>query len=55
MSSSSIGILTIGFTKKAAAGSKEFFTPEQGNVKISCTDDKGRNSDAYVTVNYVDY
>ena len=43
------------FYKKAAAGSKEFFTPEQGNVKISCTDDKGRNSDAYVTVNYVDY
>ncbi len=43
------------FYKKAAAGSKEFFTPEQGKVKISCTDDKGRNSDAYVTVNYVDY
>jgi len=43
------------FYKKTLAGSKEFFTPDQGRVKVSCTDDKGRNTDIWVTVNYVDY
>jgi len=43
------------FYKKALAGTKEFFTPEQGRTKISCTDDKGRNTDVWVKVRYVDY
>lgn len=27
-----------------------FFNPPMGNVKISCSDDKGRNTDIYITV-----
>lgn len=41
------------FYKQSPAGKKEFFTPEAGTVKISCTDDKGRNSDVWVKVKYV--
>ena len=29
------------FYKSADAGSRQFFIPEEGPVKISCTDDKG--------------
>ncbi len=41
------------FYKQKDARSKEFFTPEEGTVKISCTDDKGRNSDIWIKVKYV--
>lgn len=42
------------FYKAAAVHSKQFFIPEEGPIKISCTDDKGRNKDIWITVRYVD-
>jgi penicillin-binding protein 1C len=42
------------FYKATTAGSKQFFIPEEGPVKISCTDDKGRNRDIWIKVRYVD-
>ncbi len=41
------------FYKSCNAGEKQFFVPQEGTVKISCTDDKGRNRDIKITVNYV--
>lgn len=41
------------FYKSNNAGEKQFFVPEEGPVKISCTDDKGRNRDIKITVKYV--
>lgn len=41
------------YYKTANAGEKQFFIPEEGPVKISCTDDKGRNRDIKITVKYV--
>lgn len=41
------------FYKSANAGEKQFFVPEEGPVKISCTDDKGRNRDIRIIVKYV--
>jgi penicillin-binding protein 1C len=41
------------FYKAAPAKSKLFFTPEAGKIKISCTDDKGRNTDIRIEVRYV--
>jgi len=41
------------FYKACNAGEKQFFVPEEGPVKISCTDDKGRNRDIRITVKYV--
>lgn len=41
------------FYKAAPAGEKQFFMPEEGPVKISCTDDKGRNRDIRITVRFV--
>ncbi|HEY1115206.1 MAG TPA: penicillin-binding protein 1C, partial [Chitinophagaceae bacterium] len=41
------------FYKAAPAGEKLFFLPEEGPVKISCTDDKGRNRNIRIRVNYV--
>lgn len=41
------------FYKQADARTKQFFTPEEGKVKISCTDDKGRNTDIWINVKYV--
>jgi penicillin-binding protein 1C len=42
------------FYKTAEAGSKQFFLPSEGNIKISCTDDKGRNRDVKIMVRMVD-
>ena len=42
------------FYKTTDAGSKQFFLPTEGNIKISCTDDKGRNRDIKIVVKYVD-
>jgi len=41
------------FYKAGEAGSKQFFVPEEGPVKISCTDDKGRNRNIWIRVRYV--
>jgi penicillin-binding protein 1C len=41
------------FYKSSNAGEKQFFIPDEGPVKISCTDDKGRNRDIKITVKYV--
>jgi penicillin-binding protein 1C len=41
------------FYKSCNAGEKQFFIPEEGLVKISCTDDKGRNRNIKITVRYV--
>ena len=42
------------FYKATPVNSKQFFVPDEGPVKISCTDDKGRNKDIWITVRYVD-
>jgi len=41
------------FYKATEAKDKQFFVPEEGPVKISCTDDKGRNRDVWIKVRYV--
>ncbi|MDP4260950.1 MAG: penicillin-binding protein 1C [Bacteroidota bacterium] len=41
------------FYKASNAGEKQFFVPDEGAVKISCTDDKGRNRDIKIMVKYV--
>jgi len=41
------------FYKSGNAGEKQFFIPDEGPVKISCTDDKGRNRDIWIKVTYV--
>lgn len=41
------------FYKSSNAGEKQFFVPLEGPVKISCTDDKGRNRDIRIMVKYV--
>ena len=41
------------FYKASDARTKQFFIPEEGPVKISCTDDKGRNKDIWIQVRYV--
>jgi penicillin-binding protein 1C len=41
------------FYKSCNAGDKQFFIPQEGPVKISCTDDKGRNRDIKIIVKYV--
>lgn len=41
------------FYKASNAGDKQFFVPDEGPVKISCTDDKGRNRDIWIKVRYV--
>ncbi|HVU99400.1 MAG TPA: penicillin-binding protein 1C [Puia sp.] len=41
------------FYKSGEAGAKEFFFPGEGPVKISCTDDKGRNRNVWIRVRYV--
>ena len=41
------------FYKAADANSRQFFIPDEGPIKISCTDDKGRNRDIWIKVRYV--
>ncbi len=41
------------FYKSAGANEKIFFIPPAGQVKVSCADDRGRNSDALITVTYI--
>ncbi len=42
------------FYKSADAHAKPFFIPDEGPVKISCTDDKGRNRNIWIRVRFVD-
>ena len=41
------------FYKRADAHAKQFFEPADTRIKISCTDDKGRNNDIWIKVKYV--
>src|SRR5215203_4809053 len=41
------------FYKASMPAEKQFFVPDEGPVKISCTDDKGRNRDIKIMVRYV--
>jgi len=43
------------FFKAAEAASNIFFQPSPGKVKISCTDEKGRNCDIRINVVYMSY
>jgi penicillin-binding protein 1C len=43
------------FFKASEAASNIFFQPFPGKVKISCTDDKGRNCDIWINVVYMSY
>ncbi len=43
------------FYKKTKAGEKQFFLPDEGQIKISCTDDKGRNKNIKIVVKYVEF
>lgn len=42
------------YFKSSSPGEKQFFIPNEGTIKISCTDDKGRNRDIRITVKFVD-
>jgi penicillin-binding protein 1C len=42
------------FYKAADTKTRQFFMPEEGPVKISCADDKGRNRDIWIRVKYID-
>lgn len=42
------------FYKKTDKTEKIFFTPTAGEVKISCTDDRGQNADIFITVTFID-
>jgi len=41
------------FYKSSQPGDVQFFVPEEGINKISCTDDKGRNRSITITVQYI--
>ncbi len=41
------------FYKSCASTEKIFFIPEAGQLKISCSDDKGRNTNIVITVSYL--
>lgn len=42
------------FYKSDDAHNRQFFIPDEGPVKISCTDDKGRNRDIRISVKFID-
>lgn len=41
------------FYKSAGPSEKVFFEPDAGNYKVSCSDDRGRNSDVYIQVSFL--
>lgn len=43
------------FYKSAARDEDVYFTPKEGKVKISCSDDRGRNKDISITVKLVSF
>jgi len=42
------------FYKTSEAAGRQYFVPGEGPVKVSCTDDKGRNRNVWIRVKYVD-
>ena len=43
------------FLQSTTVNEKLFFTPDKaGKYKISCTDDQGRNSNSYISVQFLD-
>jgi membrane carboxypeptidase/penicillin-binding protein PbpC len=40
------------FLQKCQSAESTFFIPENGSHKISCCDDKGRNTDIHIMVTY---
>lgn len=42
------------FFKSAQKGENIFFEPSEGKIEISCSDDKGRNTNISITVKYAD-
>lgn len=43
------------FYKMALPSEKVFFNPAEGRTEISCSDDKGRNSDVFITVKKIEF
>jgi penicillin-binding protein 1C len=43
------------FYKSAMTNENIFFQPPEGKVKISCSDDKGRNRDIIIDVKYIEF
>ena len=43
------------FLSSAKPGENTFFSPHEGTVRISCSDDKGRNSDIIIYVRYSNF
>lgn len=43
------------FYKSAMTNENIFFQPPEGKVKISCSDDKGRNRDIIIKVKYIEF
>ncbi|UCH15347.1 MAG: penicillin-binding protein 1C, partial [Bacteroidales bacterium] len=43
------------FYKSAVTNENIFFQPPEGTVKISCSDDKGRNRDIIIKVKYIEF
>ena len=41
------------FFQSANPSEKVFFTPDAGHYKISCSDDRGRNSDLFIRVSFI--
>jgi penicillin-binding protein 1C len=41
--------------KSALPTQQIFFKPAEGQIKISCTDDKGRNANTYITVKMINF
>lgn len=41
------------FYQSCDANDRLFFTPGEGEIKISCTDDKGRNTNIWITVKFI--
>lgn len=41
------------FYKASSPNEKVFFTPDAGNYKVSCSDDRGRNSDVFIKVSFL--
>ena len=41
------------FFGSANAGEKIFFNPSESNIKISCTDDKGRSASIEIKVKFI--
>jgi len=39
--------------KMSSATENVYFQPQEGEIKISCSDDKGRNSDIMIRVRYL--